>query len=74
MRTQQHNDEVAVTSTNPDRCTHGHQCSAHDGAHQHGLGCGHEAVSHGNHTDYLVQGHLHHQHEGHCDNHGTVRS
>ena len=72
MRTQLHNAAVAVTSTNPDRCTHGHPCSAHDGAHQHGPDCGHEAVSHGNHTDYVVRGHLHHQHEGHCDNHGKV--
>jgi hypothetical protein len=29
-------------------------------------------VPHGDHIDYLVDGHLHHQHNGHCDNHGSV--
>jgi hypothetical protein len=28
--------------------------------HQHGPGCGHTAVQHGNHVDYLHDGHLHH--------------
>jgi hypothetical protein len=41
--------------------------------HRHGPGCGHEAVPHGDHADYLAAGNLHHVHEGHCDNHGTVR-
>jgi hypothetical protein len=26
----------------------------------HGPGCGHEAVPHGDHVDYLVDDHLHH--------------
>jgi hypothetical protein len=29
-------------------------------------------VPHGDHVDYLVDGHLHHVCEGHCDNHGPV--
>jgi hypothetical protein len=29
-------------------------------------------VPHGDHTDYLVEGQLHHQHGEHCDNHGMV--
>jgi hypothetical protein len=29
-------------------------------------------VPHGNHTDHLVGAHLHHQHGGHCDNHGDL--
>jgi hypothetical protein len=29
-------------------------------------------VPHGDHIDYIVDGHLHHQHNGHCDNHGPV--
>ncbi|MGI8650961.1 MAG: hypothetical protein ACR2KW_11395 [Rubrobacter sp.] len=41
--------------------------------HQHGPGCGHEAVPHGDHTDHLVDGHLHHPHESHCDDHGPVK-
>ncbi len=72
MRTHEEHEKVGVTSANPDRCTNGHRCSAHDAAHHHGPGCGHEAVAHGNHTDYLVEGHLHHQHKGHCDNHGRM--
>jgi hypothetical protein len=38
----------------------------------HGPGCGHEAVPHGDHVDYLVSGHLHHPHDGHCDDHGAL--
>lgn len=39
-------------------------------AHEHGPDCGHEAVAHDDHLDYLVDGHLHHPHDGHCDDHG----
>ena len=71
-----HIDEhsVGVTSTNPAQCTLGHVCASHDLAHHHGPGCGHEAVPHADHTDYLVEGHLHHPHSGHCDNHGPLGS
>ena len=41
-------------------------------AHVHGPGCGHEAVPHGDHTDYLVDGRLHHAHAEHCDDHGAL--
>ena len=27
---------------------------------------------HEGHTDYLVAGHLHHAHDGHCDDHGVL--
>lgn len=36
-------------------------------AHQHGVGCGHVAVPHGDHVDYAHEGHLHRMHEGHAD-------
>jgi hypothetical protein len=29
-------------------------------------------VPHGDHVDYLVAGHLHHPHGGHCDDHGPL--
>jgi UDP-2,3-diacylglucosamine pyrophosphatase LpxH len=29
-------------------------------------------VPHGDHVDYLVDGHLHHPHGNHCDNHGPI--
>jgi hypothetical protein len=31
-------------------------------------------VPHGDHIDYLVDGHLHHPHQGHCDNHGPLKT
>ncbi|WP_298751221.1 metal ABC transporter permease [uncultured Serinicoccus sp.] len=37
--------------------------------HEHGPGCGHEAVAHGDHVDYLHDGHRHAAHEGHYDEH-----
>jgi hypothetical protein len=63
---------IAVSKTNPAGCTPDHKCSGHDASHRHGKGCGHEAVPHGDHTDYIVQAHLHHVHGGHCDDHGPV--
>jgi hypothetical protein len=63
--------KLAVNSANPEGCAP-HQCGQHDAGHRHGPGCGHEAVPHGDHTDYLVDGHLHHPHGDHCDNHGKV--
>jgi hypothetical protein len=58
---------------NPSSCTPKHDCGGHPKAHQHGPGCGHEAVPHGDHVDYLVDGHLHHPHGDHCDDHGPVQ-
>ncbi len=63
---------LAVAATNPVTCTGGHACNDHLTDHVHGDGCGHEAVPHGDHVDYLVDGHLHHQHNNHCDNHGPI--
>jgi len=64
--------QVAVGAGNPADCASGHACTAHAADHTHGAGCGHEAVPHGDHLDYLVSGHLHHSHGTHCDNHGRV--
>jgi hypothetical protein len=64
---------LPVSTDNPGSCTPSHSCGGHDKAHQHGAGCGHEAVPHGDHTDYLVNGHLHHPHGDHCDDHGQVK-
>jgi hypothetical protein len=63
---------LPVTGANPAACTPQHACSGHAAGHAHGPGCGHEAVPHGDHTDYLVDGHLHHPHGDHCDDHGPV--
>jgi hypothetical protein len=64
--------EIAVSETNPADCTPDHDCAAHEAEHEHGPDCGHEAVRHGDHVDYVVAGHLHRPHEGHCDDHGPV--
>jgi len=63
---------IEVSDANPEGCTPAHECAGHDAGHAHGDDCGHDAVPHGAHTDYLVDGHLHHPHGGHCDDHGAV--
>jgi len=67
-RVQEHS--IAVSDTNPEGCTP--PCAGHEPGHVHGPGCGHEAVPHGNHIDFLVNGRLHHPHGDHCDDHGPV--
>ena len=37
--------------------------------HEHGPGCGHTAVAHGDHVDYVHDGHRHAIHGGHYDEH-----
>jgi hypothetical protein len=70
-----HVDEhvIEVTDVNPARCTPAHKCGRHEPGHVHGPGCGHEAVPHGDHTCYLVDGHLHYPHGDHCDDHGPLQ-
>jgi hypothetical protein len=63
---------IPISKRNPESCTPLHECGAHDRSHTHGPGCGHDAVVHGDHTDYLVAGHLHRPHGTHCDDHGTM--
>lgn len=62
---------IAVDATNAD----GHTTTAtgHDAGHRHSAGCGHEAVPHADHVDFLVGGRLHHPHGDHCDDHGPVK-
>lgn len=71
-----HVDEckLEVGSANPAACTPAHSCAGHAADHAHGPGCGHDAVPHGDHVDYLVAGHLHHPHGAHCDDHGAVQA
>src|SRR6059058_198700 len=54
--------QLAETAANPTGCTPKHSCGSHDQTHKHGPGCGHEAVPHSDHVDFLVDGHLHHVH------------
>ncbi len=48
-------DNAHMTTTTPHRSAERH-------AHTHGPGCGHEAIVHGDHVDYLHDGHAHHEH------------
>lgn len=70
----EHVDEhtLAESAKNQSSCTPDHSCSGHDQKHKHGPSCGHEAVPHASHVDYLVSGHLHHPCGNHCDHHGAV--
>ena len=71
-----HVDEhtLAVGDKNPAACTPQHgACKSHEKDHVHGPACGHDAIAHGDHTDYVVDGHLHHSHADHCDDHGPVK-
>ena len=40
--------------------------------HVHGPYCGHPAIWHDGHLDYIVDGKLHHQDGDHCDDHGPI--
>jgi zinc transport system permease protein len=46
-----------------------HVTAAEKHPHEHGEECGHPAVEHEDHTDYLHDGHLHAQHGAHYDEH-----
>lgn len=50
-----------------------HECTKHEASHHHFVGCGHEPVVHEGHLDFIVDQHVHHEHSGHCDNHGSVQ-
>ena len=65
---------IDVNAKNPAACTPSHSCGGHAVDHKHGAGCGHAAVPHGDHHDFLVGGHLHHPCDKHCDDHGAVET
>ncbi|HET7689739.1 MAG TPA: metal ABC transporter permease [Nocardioidaceae bacterium] len=47
----------------------GHTAVPETHDHEHGPDCGHQAVTHGDHVDYLHDGHRHAPHGGHYDEH-----
>jgi zinc transport system permease protein len=49
--------------------THEHDTVDEPHRHEHGPGCGHPAVEHGDHIDYIHGGHRHAAHGGHYDEH-----
>lgn len=46
----------------------------HNHPHVHGPGCGHTAIRHDDHVDYLHDGHLHHQADGRVVEHALAVS
>jgi len=42
--------------------------------HEHGPDCGHPAIEHEHHVDYLHDGHRHAPHEGHYDEHDPLKT
>ncbi len=46
-----------------------HEKSAPHDSHVHGPGCGHPVIEHGDHVDYVHDGHRHAAHSGHYDEH-----
>lgn len=54
----------------------GHVCiceATREYKHVHGPNCGHHAIMHDGHVDYIVNGKLHHPDGDHCDDHGPIR-
>ncbi len=49
--------------------SHAHDTVDEPHRHEHGPGCGHPAVEHGDHVDYIHGGHRHAAHGGHYDEH-----
>jgi zinc transport system permease protein len=46
-----------------------HTVAREDHRHEHGEACGHPAVPHGDHVDYVHDGHRHASHGSHYDEH-----
>ncbi|MFT6835781.1 MAG: hypothetical protein ACJA0H_001821 [Francisellaceae bacterium] len=63
--------KIEASDKNPDQCK---PVSKDCDEHKHGADCGHEAVPHGDHVDYIVDGRLHHPHGDHCDDHGPIET
>ena len=57
-----HYDEALLLTTDIHLPHPGHD-------HSHGPSCGHEAVTHGDHADYVHDGHRHASHGDHVDEH-----
>ena len=54
-----------------DECEPSGRHVVHEGDHgcDHGPDCDHETVQHGDHVDYVHEGHRHAAHDGHWDEH-----
>lgn len=57
---------------NGSKSKEGRRCLCDSAKHVHGSGCGHLAIMHDGHIDYIVNGKLHHQNGEHCEDHGPI--
>jgi zinc transport system permease protein len=57
-----------------DRITGRRHLEAEQHQHEHGPNCGHPAIEHDRHVDYLHDGHRHAPHEGHYDEHDPLKT
>lgn len=69
-----HVDEHELGPSDTAACDPSHACDSHDDGHEHGVGCGHIAIPHDGHIDYVVGEHIHRRHGEHCDDHGALRT
>ncbi len=60
-----------MTTDTGDTVAQEHRAHSEHGEHRHGPECGHQALPHDDHVDYLHAGHRHFEHDGHWDEHGT---
>ena len=60
---------IAQPFSEPDDVDDHHTPAEEDHTHAHGEDCGHPAVPHGDHVDYVHDGHRHASHGGHYDEH-----
>ncbi|HET6562143.1 MAG TPA: metal ABC transporter permease [Marmoricola sp.] len=61
--------EPFASEADPFQLDEPHTVVPEDHGHQHGPDCGHTAVRHGDHVDYVHDGHRHAPHGGHYDEH-----
>lgn len=67
-----HNGSLHRSTGRPARwtdCEPGHHLPHRNHRHVHGEGCGHVAIPHGDHVDYIHDGHRHAAHDDHYDDH-----
>ncbi|MEO8555075.1 MAG: metal ABC transporter permease [Actinomycetota bacterium] len=65
---------AASYSTVRDRLARRRHLEAELHEHEHGENCGHPALEHNDHVDYLHDGHRHAPHQGHYDEHDIALS
>ena len=61
-----------LAATTPPNAPPEHRCGGHDASHRTARVAVTKRCPGGDHIDYLVDGHLHHPHGDHCDDHGPV--